>query len=408
MLDLLVDVIQQFGDLLLVIFAFPIHIVSSFYHRFIARDSGKAVPESPAEEPPRKATTTSEHGATRSRRRVLENAQVKAGQQIWNPPASAYDDSPPNAVQGLPTPPAEDQIPLSKEHDEWRQYEAFPSAYPATPLHKTSTLYSGMPTHLSSLDDISEDPMDGTPRQQQGFHRSLLSPRESPNPDSDGDLSDDLHAVHGVHTDNDYSDEEDYEEEDDFDVTMSTPYPLNRIQNFSNMTTGSDTQSNFSARLSTVDGDDSPFCTRTNSEASTQADTDSSAADKRRMRTPARVTITRSALRPRSPPQDNVRTNKPLRARPLARPAGPSRKTSVEDPLASDTENKEENVPKRRVVGVTPLKAPARRVPARSNTTGREPGGRPPASGQPRAPAVRPVARTAKSAPSGRTAKVVN
>lgn len=133
--------------------------------------------------------------------------------QIWRPPPSAYADE--DGHTGLPTPPLERLYrPLPPEGlppivDEWRQYPAFPSAYPPTPIAAPMPLRTSAAQFggIREEDEIGVgDPPDpssfyGSSRRagsQQGFRRSLQLPRESRNPDSDGGLSDD-NEMNGVH-----------------------------------------------------------------------------------------------------------------------------------------------------------------------------------------------------------------
>lgn len=350
-LDTLLDVIQHVGDLVLLLCAIPLHFISSIYHRWISRKAKPVNAEEPEKEKETESIadkwqpTHSEYGQTRSRKRALHDAHSKATTaqpstqikapvprkavpEIWHPPPPAYDDSPYGAPVGLPTPPSEAELlpPLNQNIDEWRQYEAFPSAYPATPHHSISGLPpSNYATPLSAFTAAAEQVSDETAGQ--GFRRSLELLRESENPDSEGDSSDDLHETNGVRTDNDISAEEDYEEEDDFNVTLQTPYPLSRIMNVSGMTASSQN----STRLDSFD-EDSPLQTRTNSQSSTYSQVDiSPTARKRRLPSPTRSTVSsRTATRPKTPEQATVRA-KAAPARPSIRPPLASRKQSRGD-----------------------------------------------------------------------------
>lgn len=371
-LDSILEVVQQFGDLALLLCAVPLHLVSSVYRRWILREKPTVAAEQPESPGDEQETGVSEFGQTRARKNALHNAHLKAAAaqpstpnpELWRPPPSAYDDSPPSRPVGLPTPPAEDHLFYTPpQHvDEWRQYEAFPSAYPATPPSRTSGLPPMYPSLHSSLEGLPNHTSD-----QPGFSRSLQPPRESENPDSDGDLSDDHHYHAGVHTEDEMSVDEDYEEEDDFNVTLRTPYPLSRIMNVSDMTTVSEeSQSNDSTGLSTIDYG-SPLQTRTNSEASNydQSDASSTAGKKRPL--PASVRImqtTRPVMRERSSTQDTIRAKPPFTRPSIRLPLASRTQTKDDDSSADDVpakEDAEEVIKKRRVE----TKPGARRVPAR-------------------------------------------
>lgn len=418
-LDALLEFIQQLGDLIAVLCAIPISIVSPIYHRFFSRKE-PAPPEieDPVIPPKPEDFGRSEFGETRSRKRALHNAHAKAtaassGSQvhtkestkatheIWHPPPPAYDESPRRVSAGLPTPPSEDQMGAPKHPyvDEWRQYEAFPAAYPATPLHTTSGLPSTLPpdyaARLASMGGITEE-ADET--HEQSFYMSLQSPRESPNPDSDGALSDDHYTHPGVHTDDEMSvDEEDYEEEDDFDVTLRTPYPLSRIMNVSGMTADSQATDD-STGLDTID-DGSPLQTRTNSTASSSSQPDSpTAGRKRRAPSPTRLAKdVRPVVPRRSTAQDTIRARPASTRPPLSRlqtkeetdateggddtikkrraaPTSGARRLPVRQPIAKQAENKPPLAARRPAGGAAAARAPVRAAarPAQGATGLRE------------------------------------
>lgn len=124
--------------------------------------------------------------------------------------------------------------------DEWRQYPAFPSAYPPTPLAKQTQIIAATVVSASAAlhPPIPEEST------QQGFHQSLLPPHNDLNPSYAGDLSDDTN-IHGVQLeeneqitisvmDVDGLDEpmdraDEYESEDEFNITLRTPDPPLRI-----------------------------------------------------------------------------------------------------------------------------------------------------------------------------------
>ena len=423
-LDALLELVQQSGDILFLLCAIPLHLVTSVYstvyntvyRRWILREKPTVSAEEPETPTDEQETGVSEFGQTRARRNVLHNAHIRATAaqpstptpQVWHPPPSAYDDSPSSHPAGLPTPPAEDQhfYARTQHVDEWRQYEAFPSAYPTTPPSRTSGLPPMYPSLHSTLDGLP-----GNRSDQPGFYRSLPSPRESHNPDSDGDLSDDHHEHPGVHTDDGMSVDEEYEEEeDDFNVTLRTPYPLSRIMNVSAMTATSEdeSQADDSTGLSTIDYG-SPLQTRTNSEASTydQSDASSTASRKRPLPPSLRATqTTRPVIRERSSTQDTIRARPPL-VRPSIRAPLVSRTQSKEGESSSGDvgkEDAEEVIKKRRVeIKTNGRKAQARqplakqgenKLPPRKVSASGAPASRPATKVAPKTVAGRPVART--------------
>lgn len=251
--------------------------------------------------------------------------------EIWYPPAASYDASAVDPLSGLPTPPVDTPPPFEKipsqpeteTTDEWRQYPAFPSAYPATPLPvpprlplMNGAMAAPVPVRLSGgtpFADILEEPMhsqippglsdnaDATAEQehQQDFYGSLPSQREFQDPDSAADSSDDHDNSDGIqheqHQDddmdveNDYTDDDD-DEEDDFDVTLRTPFPKIRVHEASKekgqlTSTSTESLASRSTALSTTDNG-SELRTRTNSVASTtypKSDASSVVGRKRRL-----------------------------------------------------------------------------------------------------------------------------
>ncbi|KAG6919736.1 hypothetical protein DXG01_001570 [Tephrocybe rancida] len=172
--------------------------------------------------------------------RVQANAQPDA-YQIWYPPLSAYSDEEDNleAPGPGPRPPnhadtneISSEVTLEqKALDEWRQYPAFPSAYPPTPVVVSSaTLPSTSGARMQPLagslmlSEILED----VP--QQDFSQSLLPPRKPLNPGFVDDLSDNF-PISGVQTTRldemsvDSGSEDDEDDEDIFNTTLQTPMP---------------------------------------------------------------------------------------------------------------------------------------------------------------------------------------
>ncbi|KAJ3568818.1 hypothetical protein NP233_g5460 [Leucocoprinus birnbaumii] len=129
--------------------------------------------------------------------------------------------------------------------DEWRQYPAFPSAYPPTPLVKQTQLAATTMASVSTslYPTISEEPA------QQGFQQSLLPPHNDLDPSCAGDKSDEIGvdgvqpeesgqitiAVTNVDGDDEVLDEsmedgfDELESEDEFNVTLRTPDTSLRI-----------------------------------------------------------------------------------------------------------------------------------------------------------------------------------
>ncbi|KAF8638528.1 hypothetical protein AX17_002071 [Amanita inopinata Kibby_2008] len=171
--------------------------------------------------------------------------------EIWYPPLSAYmedeqcnGDIRPRAHRSSTSSSIDSDTTLahSEQVDEWRQYPQFPAAYPPTPL-VTLTRLTSQPTSLEvhaeiEVDAVSLQVIDEMPKQD--FRRSLSPPRETKDPNSDGDVSDSsvragFHNFTGdddddmtmaVDVDNDaaYS-TLDEEEEDEFNMTLQTPLP---------------------------------------------------------------------------------------------------------------------------------------------------------------------------------------
>ena len=335
-LDSLLEITDTFGDLVVLILAIPYHMVMWVYYRLARKKApkvevkveevqiaaeGESEGRSPldAGEDKESAPTITEHGTVRTRKRPLQDAHERArvtragstavsstttkkgtqksAHEIWYPPPPAYDESPPNEPNdrhpGLPTPPADDHVPLVRDNsmDEWRRYEPFPAAYPATPSHpRIQMIVSEERARPPQLEDVSEDQSyyysysanETLQAEEQDFHESLLLPREEPR--SAGDLSDDDHRGVGMASDPEMDVEEE-SDDDEFNVTLRTPFAIKRVQNMSNMTSSSmDRDSNISsAGLSTVDNGSPLMRTRTNSGASAALyDSDSSVAGKKR------------------------------------------------------------------------------------------------------------------------------
>lgn len=145
--------------------------------------------------------------------------------QVWHPPTEKPADGggcvrPPLALVEEVTTVVHQQV------DEWRQYPAFPSAYPPTPVAMTSkvlpTAFAASPSRFSP---IEEEPC------RQGFRKSLLPPRGPLNPSHACDLSD--KPTFGISPflssqltnadDSTSTDDYENEDEDDFNTTLRTP-----------------------------------------------------------------------------------------------------------------------------------------------------------------------------------------
>jgi len=299
---------------------------------------------------PQPATRTT-RASTRQPRQPPDSAPPPY--EIWYPPSTSYETPTPNTLSGLPTPPADNPPPFDSSPsyeveadsaDDWRQYPAFPSAYPATPLPVPPRLPAVdgnviapvplRPGKNAAFSDIVEEPIETEappdlsgdddlriPMHQQDFQRSLPSARESLDPDSAADSSDDQYNTRGVQYDRRTDDvikidEETDEDEDDFNVTLQTPFPKIRIheaQKEKSLLTSPSMESlnSQSTALSTTDNGSS-LRTRTNSAASTTlstSDASSMAGRKRRL-----------------PPTELKDVDKldRLRVRPKIRPARPT------------------------------------------------------------------------------------
>lgn len=151
---------------------------------------------------------------------------------VWYPPKQAYAD------EGLEAPdadttvrPSDRQSTLAREHqqfEEWRQYPAFPSAYPPTPLPITTKLTVASAAYAAIEE---EAPL-------QDFRPSLVPPREPLNPSHAGDSSDNNVSYTPGNSnltideeDGSMSTDEEYEEEDAFNITLRTPLkPLGSLR----------------------------------------------------------------------------------------------------------------------------------------------------------------------------------
>ncbi|KAI0677242.1 hypothetical protein C8Q78DRAFT_1073963 [Trametes maxima] len=368
-LDALFEGLHSTGDLLLLIALIPVQHAQDFYRRWTSSlDPPAPDVNSWHADAPRAAGRPSAHRAyvseangdprpaaqrdlsTGSVRQTRSSATASGSStpahQIWHPPPSAYAEEPSlNPHSGLPTPPVDLQQQAAAAAtqgavDEWRQYPAFPSAYPPTPLPASSSLPSTQhpivaprpvrPSNpqFTGIEEESDDENDTNPAVQQDFRRSLQLPREPRNPGSDGDSSDEIQmngvpytqqpeqqqpastvaatidghlSASDMSVDEDAGSDMDYEDEDDFDVTLRTPH-LRRLLSPEDMlsddemttppptsiafTVSLDSQVSKSTALSTTDNGSS-LRTRTDSISSTAIssvpDAPSVAGQKRRL-----------------------------------------------------------------------------------------------------------------------------
>lgn len=161
-----------------------------------------------------------------------------ASHQVWYPPPSSYRDSTEenitpeptsdvNRHDGLPDIISEYTVQELMQMEEWRQYPAFPSAYPATPLLPTSTLPNISAVMLSFADNEGDRTL-----RQQDFEQSLLISRASMEPNL-AELSSDNTDQNQVLNDNDNDENSPMsvdvsmgeDDEDDFNITLGTPLP---------------------------------------------------------------------------------------------------------------------------------------------------------------------------------------
>ena len=135
--------------------------------------------------------------------------------QIWHPPPNSSDDDDDFMRDAI-------LKQQQQELDEWRQYPAFPSAYPPTPLAVTATLVT---TSLTTYPPIEEE------QYHQDFRPSLLPPRRPLNPSHAADTSDANFTTLGNSpsildagsVSSDISDDEDQS-----NITLQTPLPVTR------------------------------------------------------------------------------------------------------------------------------------------------------------------------------------
>ncbi|TEB23795.1 hypothetical protein FA13DRAFT_1797822 [Coprinellus micaceus] len=167
-MDGTLELLRMTGDFLFALSAYPVHIGKAWWRRRFG-------PKIEAYDSDSETTTT--ENTTHSR----EAAQ----HEVWVPPASAYED----VIEDVDAPP--EIIELTQEEravDEWRQYPAFPSAYPTSPLLTTSFFPPNTASFGGAMQMGSYPP--SASASHPGFPRSLPSSRNTVNPSYANDSSD--------------------------------------------------------------------------------------------------------------------------------------------------------------------------------------------------------------------------
>lgn len=276
--DALLDLARMFGDIMFVLSAFPIRYIhtwwchirsSSLGQYFDVRQRARSTPHDKATSSmrrPSSSTSTlvdvnvSHATAAADPSRILKESvgqKVNAGprpdfaletsgkpsvapvtsHQIWYPPPSSYRDSTEenitpgpasdlNRHDGLPDMISEYTVQELMQMEEWRQYPAFPSAYPATPLLPTSTLPNISAVMLSFTDSEGDQTL-----RQQDFEQSLLISRASMEPNLPELLSDNTDQTQVLDDNDDENSSMSVDvsmgedDEDDFNITLGTPLP---------------------------------------------------------------------------------------------------------------------------------------------------------------------------------------
>ena len=259
---MLLDVVCMFGDIALVLLAFPIRTTSSWwkesiFNRHTAYESeteslsternnlhpgaNHMYPGLPGQTPPnalqfprkvssdprrpgpsRISSSESGHNVTQADHRAQNNiVQCNPANgtlnglyshQLWNPPPSSYSDADDSANGSIPDTKhsrhdSDEDLDLRlkmeetarQQFDEWRQYPPFPSAYPPTPIVATSSRLPSAPTRLPNRPPDTMFAEIPEDESQQDFRESLLPPRKPLNPSYVGS-SDDYLTHPGVQT----------------------------------------------------------------------------------------------------------------------------------------------------------------------------------------------------------------
>ncbi|KAG6811942.1 hypothetical protein H0H92_005171 [Tricholoma furcatifolium] len=267
-IDMVLDVSRMVGDILFVALAIPAEIIQTWYRKvmhYFGHDSHlktesntPPVDSAPLNCPPNLKHTTedrthekqtvsfpkksngdcrpsseTDRRPSQTRTRVDQVGQrVQASSttdtyKIWYPPPSSYSDDEEDA-RGASQNGAHDISREQKALDEWRQYPAFPSAYPPTPLVVSSTALPGTSSAAAGMQPIASslifsEILEDVP--QQDFSRSLLPPRKPLNPGFVERLSDQNKntGVQSDHSDDMSVDSDEDDEEDIFNTTLQTP-----------------------------------------------------------------------------------------------------------------------------------------------------------------------------------------
>jgi len=221
-LDTLLETTHLFGDFLAVLVSWPIQIVYAWYKGLTftfpwgssstadedlqSVSSDESRPQSRLKQRPqahtRQRSNTSTGGAQ-------DPADGFGAHQIWYPPPPAYEEEDHSRV-GPPQLPVPSLYPNTRSPDEWRKYPNFPAAYPLSPVQgpipppgfQIVAPVPKRPSDVIDLDNMSNSGQsDGNEADDNetrpGFHRSLLSSRESMNPNSVVRSSDE-YPTHGV------------------------------------------------------------------------------------------------------------------------------------------------------------------------------------------------------------------
>ncbi|KAF9527958.1 hypothetical protein CPB83DRAFT_883775 [Crepidotus variabilis] len=246
-LDAILEVTLMVGDFILALSLYPVRLAMGWWrqrfgspHKSDSDDDESS--DSSLSDTQSLRTTSAQNvwnasqgslnGRPATSRQDSRNMFSSSQHQIWHPSAASYSDEDlaDNGGDRTIRPPAS-RDGSAVHVDEWRQYEAFPSAYPSTPLSVTS---NNLPISSTSQYPAINEEDDDLP--QQDFRQSLLPPREPLNPSRAGDLSDRQIAfgispllANKIANANDADDSmstDGYEEEDDFDITLQTPLHL--------------------------------------------------------------------------------------------------------------------------------------------------------------------------------------
>lgn len=263
-IDAILDVMLMVGDFLFALSTYPVHVMSEwwingfgyFHDRFSSENySSDSTDEVNSSEvassllasfrqlPPNELAlredshqmSRNSNGENPPARRVFNSDQAKepmassSRHQIWYPPRSSDSDDDSAPLEADRTlRPIETSHVEQYQMDDWRQYPAFPSAYPPTPIATKSKLV------LTSKARLFYPPIPEE-SSREGFQKSLLPPREPSYPSRAGVLSDN-YLISGISPflagqlanandadDSNSTDGYENDDDDDFDVTLKTP-----------------------------------------------------------------------------------------------------------------------------------------------------------------------------------------